>query len=129
MIKLTAKRKEWFTMPQDESGETQVEIYHLLPGEVSEIESSTNRVVGREINGKFGTEVDIDVNSRTKEIIKRCIINWKGFEDEDGKKLKCTDFNKIRILNTFDWFYEQIEKFREDLEAEEEAAQEEAEKN
>lgn len=129
MIKLSAAKKKWFTLSQDPSGETMVEIYHLLPGEVSAIESSSNRVVGREVKGEFGTEVDIDVNARVQSIVKRSIVAWKGFEDETGKKMKCTDFNKLRILTAFDWFYEEIEKFREELAAEYEEEQEEAEKN
>ena len=129
MIKLSAKRKKWFTIPQDPTGETQIDFYHLLPGVISEVESACNRIVGREVKGKFGTEVDIDVDTRTKEIVKRAVIGWKGFEDENGKKMKCTDFNKLRVLKTFDWFFEEIEKFREELLAEEEESQEEAEKN
>lgn len=129
MIKLTKKRTEWVILPQDPSGETQMEIIHLLPGEVSEIESLCNRIVGREVQGKFGTEVAIDVDARTKEIIKRAVVQWKGFQDEEGKKMKCSDFNKLRVLKSFDWFYDEVEKAREKLAVDEEAEQEEAEKN
>lgn len=127
MLKLTTERKQWFTFPQDESGETQVEIKHLKPGEVSDIETQANRIVGRHTeDGNFNTEVDFNFSARSQMILKKCVVGFKGFEDERGKKMKCTDKNKLRLMNEFDWFFAQLEEFRTELaetvEAEVEAA-------
>jgi hypothetical protein len=129
MIQLTAKKTKWFTFPQDETGETQVEILHLKPGKIAEIDAKANRIVGRHVNDDFVTEVDINVNSRMLEIVKASIVNWKGFQDLSGRTMKCTDANKVKLLNDFDWFFAQIELFRDELAVEFEAEQEEAEKN
>jgi hypothetical protein len=129
MIKLTTRRTKWFVLPQDESGETAVEILHLKPGKLAEIESLSNKVIGRTVRGKFDAEIDIDPHVRMTEIIKASIVDWKGFLNESGKPMKCTDANKLKVLNDFDWFFAQIELFRTELAEEVEAEQEEAEKN
>jgi hypothetical protein len=61
--------------------------------------------------------------------VKASIVNWKGFQDLSGRTMKCTDANKVKLLNDFDWFFAQIELFRDELAVEFEAEQEEAEKN
>ncbi len=129
MIKLTTKRTKWFVLPQDSDGETQVEILHLKPGVLAEIERKANRVVGRQVSDGFTTEVDIDLTKRAAEVLKACIVDWKGFQDENGKPMKCTKENILRVHGDFDWFFGQIEEFRAELAAEVEADEEGAEKN
>jgi len=129
MIKLTQKRTKWFVFPQDDTGETKVEIIHLKPGEIADIEAEANQIVGRQQGDEFVTEVGFNLGVRTKLIVKKTILHWEGFENENGKKMKCTDMNKIKVLREFDWFFEQIEKFREELAEEDKKEQEEAGKN
>lgn len=129
MIKLTAKRDKWFVLPQDASGQTKVKILHLKPGEVSDIEAEVNQIVGKQEGEKFVTEVGFDLAARSRAIIRKVIIGWEGFQDENGKEMKCTDFNKVKVLREFDWFFDQIEAFRNELAEEAEAEEEGAEKN
>ena len=129
MLRLTAKRTQWFDVPQDESGETKVEILHLKPGEMAEIEAQANRIIGKQGKNGFETEVDFDYSARTKLLIEKCVVNWEGFLNEKGKPMKCTNPNKLKVLKEFSWFLEQIEAFRTEL-AETVAEEEEgAEKN
>jgi len=129
-IKLTARVTKWFNLPQDPTGEAMVEIVHLKPGQLSEIEKKVNRIIGKQVeNGEFVTEIDVNVPLRMQEIIRAAIVNWKGFDDEMGKPMKCTDKNKLKVLGNFDWFYAQIEEFREQLADEVSADEEEVEKN
>ena len=129
MLKLTTERKKWFVFPQDDTGESQVEILHLKPGQIADIEAEANQIVGRQKGDEFVTEVGFNLGVRTKLIVKKVILSWKGFESENGRKMKCTDQNKIKVLREFDWFFEQIEKFREELTEEEKTEQEGAGKN
>ena len=58
MLKLTAKRTKWFTVKEDPSGETKIEIIYLKPGEVADIEAKSNNVKGRQIGDEFETEIE-----------------------------------------------------------------------
>jgi len=131
MLKLTTKKKKWYVFPQDPSGEAQVEIVHLKPGEIEDINAEVNRFVGKKPSDSddFVTEIETVPNLRLKLIVDKAITNLKGFKDEKGKEMKCTRKNKLKILAEWEWFYEQIEEFREDLAKEVEEEQEGAEKN
>ncbi len=129
MLKLTAKRKKWFVLPQDESEETKVEIVHLKPGEVAEIDEKANSVVGKQSGDEFVTEVGFSMGIRRREIIKRSIADWAGFLDLKGRPLVCNESNKLKVMNEYEWFYDQIEEFRTTLTDEVEADEEGAEKN
>jgi len=129
MLKLTAKRTQWFEFPQDPSGETKVEILHLKPGDIADIDAQANRIVGKQIDDDFKTEVDFNYSARSKALVKRCIINWEGFLNEKGKPMKCTDNNKLKVLREFDWFLEQIGVFRTELAETVAKDEEDAEKN
>jgi len=129
MLRLTAKQTQWYEIPQDPSGETRVEILHLKPGDLSDIEAQANQVVGKQKNDKFETEVNFNYTARSRALIKKCIIGWEGFLNEKGKPLKCTDNNKLKVLREYDWFLEQIEEFRTDLADKASVDEEEAEKN
>ncbi len=130
MLKLTAKRTKWFVLPQDESEECRLEILHLKPGEEAEIEEMANQVVGKSVDDKFLTEVTFKFSERKKAILDRVVLNWEGpFLDEAGEKMDCTLENKLLVANEFDWFFDQVEKFRKQLKKEVEEENEGAEGN
>lgn len=129
MLKLTAKRKKWFVLPQDESGETKVEIVHLKPGEVAEIDEKANQVIGKQDGEEFVTEVGFSMGIRRREIIKRAISDFTGFLDLKDRPLACTEANKLRVMGEYKWFYDQIEEFRETLADEVEADEEGSDPN
>jgi len=129
MLKLTAKTKKWFVVEQDSSGDTQVEIVHLKPGEVSDIEAKTNQIIGKQYGEEFHTEIDFKLNERGKTYVLRSVEAWKGFVGLNGKPLACNDTNKLKVINEYDWFIPAIEKFREALAEEVETEEEEAGKN
>lgn len=128
MLKLTAKKTKWFVFPQDPSGEAKVEILHLKSGDLMEIEEEVTRVVGRQSKDGMVTEFESKPSLRIKKIVDRAVVGLEGFEDENGKPMKCTYENKCKLLGEFDFFFEQVEKFRAEL-AEEVGSEEEAEKN
>lgn len=129
MLKLTAKRKKWFPVPQDPSGETQVEIVHLKPGEVADIEAVTNQITGKQLGEDFHTEINFSLNERTKKYVTRSVIDWKGFADLKDKPLVCNDLNKLAVLKEFDWFGDFVEECRKTLAEEVESELETSEKN
>lgn len=129
MLKLTTKKKKWFALPEDPTGETQVEIVHLKPGEVADIEAKANQIIGKQYGDDFHTEIDFKLNERGKTYVLRSVVDWKGFIGLNGKPLVCNDANKLKVINEFDWFITTIEGFRENLAEEVEAEEEDAEKN
>lgn len=129
MLKLTAKRSKWFPIEQDPSGETQVEIVHLKPGEVADIEAKSNQITGKQFGDDFHTEIGFNLNDRLKKFVCRSIVNWKGFTGVTGQPLACSDKNKLAVLAEFEWFGDAIEKFREEYAEEVNAEEESAEKN
>lgn len=129
MLKLTAKRTKWFPIEQDTSGEAQVEVIYLKPGEVADIEAKANQITGKQFGDDFHTEIDFNLNERSKTYVLRSIINWKGFNATNGKPLICNDVNKLKVIKEYEWFGEAVEKFREELAEEVEAHEESSEKN
>jgi len=129
MLKLTAKQTRWFTLPQDKSGETKVEILYLKPGQVADIEAKTNQVTGKQSGDDFHTEIDFNLTKRTKTFVTKSIVAWEGFNGINDKALSCTDANKLKVLEEFAWFGPQIEEFRTEYAEEIEVDQEEVEKN
>lgn len=129
MLKLTAKRTKWFTVKEDPSGETQVELVYLKPGEVADIEAKANNVKGRQRGDDFETEIEFDMNHRTRMFVLRSIVDWKGFNNVNDKPLPCNEKNKLQVLKEFGWFGPFIEECREELAEEVESEQEEVEKN
>ncbi len=116
MLQLTAKKTKWFPIPQDASGESQIEVLHLKPGEVADIESKANKVTGKQYEGsEFMTEIDFNLNERSKKYVLKSVINWKGFHDVKGKSLPCSDPNKLEVLSEFDWFGDFVTECRDAL--------------
>jgi len=119
MPRLTLERTKWFDYPEDEFG-AKIEIKHLKPGKLQEIEAKVNRFTGKMGDGDSGFTTELDINPfiRKQEIIKAAIVNWDKFFDHTGKECKCTDKVKLAFLKEIEDFYEVVEKMREDLAAE-----------
>ncbi len=129
MLKLTSKKKKWFVIDKDPSGETQVEVVHLKPGEVADIEAKSNQIIGKQFGEDFHTEIDFKLNERGKTYVLRSVVDWKGFLGVNSKPLACNETNKLKVINEYDWFVSLIEEFREELAEEVEAEEEDSEKN
>ncbi len=129
MLQLTARKKEWFTIDQDPSGDTQVEVLHLKPGEVADIESKFSQIKGKQMGEDFHTEIDFQLNEKSKEYVLRSVVSWKGFLSKTGKELPCVEQNKRKVMKEFGWFVEAIEKFREELSMEVESEEKDKVKN
>lgn len=126
MLKLTAKRSKWFTVPQDKTGETKIEIVYLKPGAVADIEAKANKMVGKQIGEEFHTEIGFRLNERMKAYVLASVISWEGFLGINEKPLPCSDTNKLQVIKEFAWFGEFVEKCREEFAEEVEADEEEA---
>ena len=97
---------------------------------MADIESKANQIIGRQIGDEeFQTEIGFNPRDRAKKLITKAIVGWKGFENTNGKELKCSDFNKLEVMKEFDWFAEFIEECRTTLAEEAEGEQEDAVKN
>lgn len=129
MLKLTSKRTKWFPVTHDPSGETQVEILHLKPGEVADIEAKSNRITGKQLGDDFHTEIDFSLNERTKKYVVHAVTNWKGFVGLNDKPLPCNEQNKLAVLKEFDWFGDFVDECRTTLREEVEAEEGDSEKN
>ena len=129
MLQLTAKVKEWFPVPQDESGECMVEIIHLKPGEISAIEAKSNDIVGKQIGDDFQTEIGFKLHERTKAYVLACVVGIKGFKDRDGRDVKCNKVGILSILEEYGWFADFVEECREDLAKTVEDREEDADPN
>lgn len=118
MARLTLERKQWFEYPNDPD-KAELEIKHLKPGVLQEIESKVNKIVGKMAEGDLGftTELDIQPQIRREEIVKAAICGWKGFFNISGEETPCTDINKLKYLQELDDLYEVVEKMRADLTA------------
>lgn len=129
MLKLTAKRTEKFYLPQDEAGDTWVEILYLKPGEVDDIESKSNSIIGKQKGEDFHTEIDFKLNEKLKTYVLKSVKDWGGFLTLKGKPLPCNDANKLKVMQEYDWFKDQVAEFREELREVVEGEEEELEKN
>ena len=129
MLKLTARKKKWFTLPQDDTGETKIELVHLKPGVVADIESKASKVVGKQIGDDFHTEVDFRYREKLKTYAVTAIVDWEGFLNVKGTKMACTEANVLKVLKEFGWFAEQVQTFRDEFTEEVEAETEEEAKN
>lgn len=130
MLKLTNKTERWFPVPQDESGEAQVKIKHLKPGEVADIEATTNDFTAKQKGEEdFQTEIKFRLNERTKKLVLKSVTGLKGFVDEKGLTMECTERNVLRIMQEYGWFGEFVAECRDTLADEVAIAQEGAEKN
>lgn len=129
-LKLTTKRTKWFTVPQDPSGETKLEILHLKPGEVADIEAQSNQITGKQMGEEdMITEIDFRFNDRGKRFVQKAVVGLEGFADTNDKPLKCTEFNKKALLKEFGWLVPFVEECRAELAAEVESEEVGAEKN
>ncbi|HQM30618.1 MAG TPA: hypothetical protein PLR20_14820 [Syntrophales bacterium] len=85
----TKKEPVWITIKEGE-GEAKVQVVPMSPKDAHEVL-------------ELAHEVEWDQGQRFKNVnlyrfkiskIKKCILDWKGIEDEDGKPILCTDENK-----------------------------------
>ncbi len=129
MLKLTTQRKQWYPVPQDESGDCQVEILHLKPGEVASIEAKTNDIVGKQVGDDFQTEIGFKLYDRTRAYVLAAVVDFKGFVDIKGKPVKCNDKGKLAILKEYGWFSDFVEECRDTLAAEIEEEEKDADPN
>ncbi len=129
MLKLTAEKKQWFPVPQDEAGETRIQIRHLKPGEVSDIEAKANQVKGKSDGEDFNTEIEYNLSRRAKLFVSKSVVDWEGFVGLKDKALPCTEANKMKVLKEFDWFAAFIEDCRAEMAEDLAEKAEEVEKN
>jgi len=129
MLKLTNRRTKWFTVPQDTSGDTRIEILFLKPGEVADIEAKSNQVIGKQSGEEFVTEIGFNMPQRAKAFVSKAVVAWEGVLGSDNQPLPCTANNKLAVLKEFDWFGPMIDGFRTELSDEIESEREELEKN
>jgi len=60
-----------------------------------------------------------DVDASLWEQFKFCIIDWKGLEDDDGKKLECDEENKKFIFDYVpelrEFVFQSVRKYSEKI--------------
>ena len=140
MARLTAKKEQWFSIPGD-TDKAKLKVLHLCPGDVEKIEAETSRWVGKRAAHEFVSELEYSPQAKLRKLRIASIIDWDGFYDEDGNKLKCSSKNIELYLdhdpelgadpddgNNPKPFSEWVDTFRLQL-SETAASEEEVEKN
>jgi hypothetical protein len=129
-LKLRKITKAWFTHKDSE-----FEIKDLLVGEINEItEKCSENGIRFSEDGETIRGLSRN-NSKNQEMtICKSIVKWKNILDENGKKLECTEENKIRFCQEqyqedFDDFVEDFAKWRKTLSEKIEKQKEESVKN
>lgn len=107
-----------------------VEIKALTPGEKADINDLA--VVQRVVMGpdkKPITSVDVSAKTLRMERAKRAVVNFEGFEDEDGVAIAFTPENVAVLLEFVDGFQEFVAEKLVEVEDAKATHDEEAEKN
>lgn len=100
-MKLQKLTKAWFDFPNDPDNAS-FEIKHLLAGEISEIVEKTHSRRFEFREDKEGDLKPIPI-LETKDLLEReltiiaTITDWTSMLDENGKRLDCTNENKLRL--------------------------------
>ena len=133
IMRISKTVERWFEVP-DDPDKAEIEIRHLLPGEISDIfdevfdQSITYK---KSKDGSFepvfsqGTDKKKD---RELTLIK-CIVDWKNFFDGEGKELKHNDKNIMRASREIEGFDSLIIELRDKLTLEIAAERETQRKN
>ena len=132
-MRITRPREAWFPCIDDPDG-GKVLIRHLSPGERQEIseKSMPSRIdYEPDDEGNMKPIFSIEPNRSTERdmIYQKCIAEWEGFFDEDGKPLEYTHSNVLRAIGEIEGFSEFIDECRRTLESDILLDQKEQEKN
>jgi len=93
-MKLIKERIETFPIPKD-PGKGKLKIRYLNAGQRQELLQDVNEVKYSVLEGKEeATVIPNGVELRRAVVIAR-IVDWENMFDNEGKKLECTDENKI----------------------------------
>ena len=92
MARLTAKKMNWFSIPGD-TDKAKLKILHLCPGDIEKIEAETSRWVGKRAADEFVSELEYSPQAKLRKLRIAAVVDWDGFYDEDGNKLKCSTKN------------------------------------
>ena len=138
MARLSARKEMWAEIPGD-TDKAKVKIIHLTPGEIQQISNDTSRWVGKRVDKEMESELEYSPLEQMKKTRIAAVVDWDGFYDAEGNKMKCNRKNVEEYLN-YDPelgvdedgkalpFSEWIDKFRDEL-AKTVAPKEELEKN
>lgn len=98
MPKLTLKTERWFDLP-GAPGE-KIKVVHLRPGQTQKIEADASTWLGKfDDSGKLEQVLEQKPTQLLRKLRAASIIDWKGFYDENGNSLPCTNENKERFLD------------------------------
>ena len=126
MARLSARVENWFSIPGD-ADKAKVKIIHLTPGEIQRISNDTSRWIGKRVDTQLESELEYSPLEQLKKTRIASVVDWDGFFDSEGNKMKCTPRNVEEYLN-YDPdlgedekgkalpFSAWVDKFREDLE-------------
>jgi hypothetical protein len=126
MPKLIKPITKWIDWPDDP--EAAVEIRAFTDEDTAAIRAAALRQKSTMVNGKAEMVVEYEVHRDREETARRRVVDWHGFNDENGRPMACTEANRLR------WscnraFMELINLAGADLDAQAAAASNEAAKN
>jgi hypothetical protein len=106
----------WFEHPDHE--ESRICIRVLSSADLEKINKKTVKVKAEYRRGQRFEVEKIDEKKRNELTWTYCIVDWEGIYDEDGKKIECTDANKVLLMQnapTFtSWVADSLEALNED---------------
>lgn len=118
-MRLIDKKKAWYPVPNDPDG-AEIEITYLTPGEEEDVREKMKQfkqVMRQQPDGSMQPEfvANDGMGDRRYLFITTAVTAWKGFKDEKGEDMPCTDKNKIRQARDWDGFGTFVAECRVDL--------------
>jgi len=129
-MRITKPVERWFNCEGDPDG-GKVLIRHLRPGEVQDI---VDQVWTQKVEYKPGEEGATFAQTTDKKkdrelTISASLLDWENFFDQAGKRMGCTDKNKIRAMREIDGLIEFVNECRAKLAKDIEKEKKDQEKN
>jgi hypothetical protein len=89
MPKLIKPITKWIDWPDDP--EAAVEIRAFTDEDTAAIRAAALRQKSTMVNGKAEMVVEYEVHRDREETARRRVVDWHGFNDENGRPMACTE--------------------------------------
>lgn len=100
-MRLCKRIIETYPIPNDPD-DAQIDVLHLLPGEVEDLNEEVGAfktVVRKDEEGKMSPELEQAARLGDRRYLPavKAVARWRGFKEESGEDMACTKENVIRV--------------------------------
>jgi hypothetical protein len=106
-----------------------ITIKHIKSGIMASINQDSMTVESRQGDGGMQTGITLNMTKKNRAIVTSCVTGWSGFEDDNGRPLKFSTANLIKMIEESNDFVSFVVEAQEKLNTEVEAEEEAEEKN